>query len=136
MKEPEEFIITREQVESINHFFSIPEDSMDDADYMAQEELLKAIQSRRYDLNVIKEIVSQKRGCLTCHNPDCPVWQTADQNCWKSQKEHDDQVRAEEREKVLKIVSGVIHDIPDFNRMDVASWIRQRISEYIQEGAP
>ena len=35
----------------------------------------------------IKEVAEQQRGCLTCLAPDCTVWQTADQNCWKSEKE-------------------------------------------------
>jgi len=37
----------------------------------------------------MKEIIEAKRGCLTCLNPDCPIWQAADQNCWKPQQEHD-----------------------------------------------
>jgi hypothetical protein len=88
-----------------------------------------------YNPEAIKEIISQKRGCLTCRAPDCPVWQVADrpvwqaadQNCWKSQTvprcssclpgtplcdecykeqiQHDAATRAEERESVL--VEGV-----------------------------
>lgn len=29
-------------------------------------------------------ISPERRGCLTCLDPECPIWQTADQNCWKS----------------------------------------------------
>jgi len=49
---------------------------------------------------VIKKIISHERGCLTCRSPDCPVWQAADQNCWKSQADNDAQVAKKEREKV------------------------------------
>ena len=38
-------------------------------------------------LKKIDVILKHKRGCLTCRSPDCPVWQAADQNCWKSEKE-------------------------------------------------
>ena len=50
------------------------------------------------DLSHIRE---DRRGCLNCLNPDCPVWQTADQNCWKSQKEHDAATKQAAREEVL-----------------------------------
>jgi len=50
------------------------------------------------DLSHIRE---DRRGCLNCLDPDCPVWQTADQNCWKSQKEHDAATKQAAREEVL-----------------------------------
>lgn len=31
----------------------------------------------------LSHIAPNRRGCLTCLSPDCPVWQAADQNCWK-----------------------------------------------------
>jgi len=43
-----------------------------------------------------------RQGCLTCSNPDCPVWQAADQNCWKSQGKHDAAIAAKAREEVLE----------------------------------
>jgi len=51
------------------------------------------------DLSHIRE---DRRGCLNCLNPDCPVWQTADQNCWKSQKEHDAATKQAAREEVIQ----------------------------------
>ena len=42
----QEYIITEEQLQDIKHFFSMPEHSMDDADYMMEDELLAEIRSR------------------------------------------------------------------------------------------
>ena len=50
----------------------------------------------------INSIIEQKRGCLTCRDPECPVWQAADQNCWKSQEGRDDAIRQDERDKIYK----------------------------------
>ena len=49
----------------------------------------------------MSDINYHKRGCLTCRSPDCPVWQAADQNCWKSQADNDAQVAKKEGERVL-----------------------------------
>ena len=35
----------------------------------------------------LSHITPERRGCLTCLAPDCPIWQAADQNCWKPQAE-------------------------------------------------
>ena len=36
----------------------------------------------------LSEVISEQRcGCLTCFDKQCPVWQAADQNCWRSGKE-------------------------------------------------
>jgi hypothetical protein len=43
----------------------------------------------------INSIIEQKRGCLTCRNLECPIWQAADQNCWKSQEGHDASIAAQ-----------------------------------------
>ena len=49
----------------------------------------------------MSDINYHERGCLTCRSPDCPVWQAADQNCWKSQADNDAQVAKKEGERVL-----------------------------------
>ncbi len=41
-----EYIITEKQIETIHHLFSIPEHTMDDADYMMQDEIIDTIRSR------------------------------------------------------------------------------------------
>lgn len=41
----------------------------------------------RYYQEQFETISSQRHGCLTCFDSDCAVWQTADQNCWKSEKD-------------------------------------------------
>jgi len=56
----------------------------------------------------INSIIEQKRGCLTCRDPECPVWQAADQNCWKSQGEHDALIAAQATAAENKRVLGVI----------------------------
>jgi hypothetical protein len=40
-----EYIITEEQVQTVQHLFSIPDHAMDDADYMMQNEILEAIRT-------------------------------------------------------------------------------------------
>lgn len=37
----------------------------------------------------LSHISEERRSCLFCLDPCCPIWQAADQNCWMSQKEHD-----------------------------------------------
>lgn len=49
----------------------------------------------------LSHIAPGRRGCLTCLDPTCPVWQAADQNCWKSLADHNAAIRKDEREKVL-----------------------------------
>jgi hypothetical protein len=43
----------------------------------------------------INSIIEHKRGCLICRNPECPIWQAADQNCWKSQEGYDASIAAQ-----------------------------------------
>ena len=57
----------------------------------------------------MSDINYHERGCLTCRSPDCPVWQAADQNCWKSQADNDAQVAKKERERVLCELLAYIH---------------------------
>ena len=52
----------------------------------------------------LSHIKPDRRGCLTCLNPDCPIWQAADQNCWESQKEHDAAIAAAAHKKVLDML--------------------------------
>ena len=74
-------------------------------------------------------IAEQRHGCLTCFDPTCPVWQAADQNCWKSQSDHDAQVSKKEREKFLEEICIVsngkttikISDIKDLHDTYVES---------------
>ena len=48
---------------------------------------METVPANEMHLKKIDRILEHKRGCLTCRSPDCPVWQAADQNCWKSEKE-------------------------------------------------
>ena len=89
----QEYIITDAQLKKYEGLFFIDDDAKED---------FKTIRSRPHTPEAITEIISQKRGCLTCRAPDCPVWQAADQNCWKSQEDHDAATRADERERVLE----------------------------------
>jgi len=70
---------------------------------MKLDDMDKTIRSRPLSsaLKKMNRILEHKRGCLTCRSPDCPVWQSVDQNCWKSQKAHDAQVAKQERENTL-----------------------------------
>lgn len=95
MSEQKEYIITDSDLDTL--------ENMDQNDFVLN--LLRMIRSRPHNPDAVKEIISHKRGCLTCHNPDCWIWQTADQNCWKSQKEHDDQVRSDVLDEMIKKIN-------------------------------
>ena len=58
-------------------------------------------EQRKPDLS---HITPERKGCLTCLAPDCPIWQAADQNCWKLQP-----YTTTERDKVLEIQEGVLN---------------------------
>jgi len=60
--------------------------------------------------DLLKEIASARRGCLTCLNPECPVWQAADQNCWKSQENYDQQVREKVLDELYLLAEDMISD--------------------------
>ena len=68
---------------------------------------VQPIANRRMDIinkvrsRPLSEVISSRHGCLTCFDSNCPVWQTADQNCWKPQEAHDTAIRKAEREGVL-----------------------------------
>ena len=49
----------------------------------------------------LSHITPERRGCLTCLAPDCPIWQAADQNCWKLQP----YTPTSDRDKVLNILT-------------------------------
>jgi len=65
-----DYVITEEQLHRLAYF----------ADMLDVE---SEIRSRPLS----EAISSQRHGCLTCFDHTCPVWQTADQNCWKSEKD-------------------------------------------------
>lgn len=68
----------------------------------AKKEAIEAIRSRPVPAaSGLTSTPSDRRGCLTCFDPDCPVWQTADQTCWKGLSEHAAAIRKDERERVL-----------------------------------
>ena len=50
-------------------------------------ESIRAFDTEIYARPLSEAIAEQRHGCLTCFDPTCPVWQAADQNCWKSEKE-------------------------------------------------
>ena len=67
-----------------------------------RDEIVAEVRSHPYNPQAeqkpdLSHITPERRGCLTCLAPDCPVWQAADQNCWKPQT-YNPQA---EREKVL-----------------------------------
>ncbi len=64
----------------------------------------------------INFIIEQKRGCLTCLNPECPIWQGANQNCWKSQKEHDTTIAIKTREDVFVELEPALQKLIYHNR--------------------
>ena len=67
-------------------------------------------EQRKPDLS---HITPERKGCLTCLAPDCPIWQAADQNCWKLQP-----YTTTERDKVLDILTLIelwISDYQDLN---------------------
>lgn len=71
----------------------------------AKKEAIEAIRSRPVPAaSGLTSTPSDRRGCLTCFDPDCPVWQTADQTCWKGLSEHNAAIRKDEREKILTFI--------------------------------
>jgi len=72
--------------------YIISEEELNDAEVFGltpDSPMCKTIRSRPLSsaLKKIDRILKHKRGCLTCRDLKCMVWQVADQNCWKSEKE-------------------------------------------------
>jgi len=80
-----DFVITEHDIELLN------DPAMD------KQKIWARVRSRPLS----EAIAEQRHGCLTCFDPTCPVWQAADQNCWKSQADNDAEVAKAERERVL-----------------------------------
>lgn len=121
-QQPKEYIITEEE---LDHFVTCSsKNDCVDCKYSAPEFqctpriMANKIRSRPHpapqapDFSHISE---DRHGCLTCLNPGCPIWQAADQNCWKSQKEHDAAIARKAREDVLdKIQAKCTEEINHF----------------------
>jgi hypothetical protein len=102
---------------------------------------IDTIRSRHFKQPIpdLSHISPDRHGCLDCLNPECTLWQAADQNCWKSQKEYNLDIAAKEREKVKKIIDSGKSALYEIERdgqwnqilqakMDVLCWIEEELN--------
>jgi len=80
----------------------------------------------RYYQEQFETISSQRHGCLTCFDSDCAVWQTADQNCWKSEK---DAIKKERERVSILTPDDRILLYPMLNRVVTGTRIPPSINE-------